>query len=344
LENDQPVVPIYTLTYAYPAGISIQNVSLGVRSNRSEFNNLLLPLASMEPTASPRAALHAAAADPVPAWTPAVEQSFTWTVNNETDGTSTLVLTIYPFHYNAAARYADYYRHFEFQVRTIPTGTRIQAASTSADQYGLGETLTLDVDVENTGEPADRIISAAIFESGSGALAGGFPLTFLPALTGEGSSRLALSSPGLAAGGYTVRVELLDADGQIYDWREVPFKLGIHSGEISGLTPSKITFTPGDQVSFSGQVHNPGELLLDAQLVLEVSSVGGVSLVTQTQDLASILSGASEPFSFTWDSTGVDKGDYRLTAYLMYDSQTSPLAQAEMNTGSKIYIPIIMRK
>lgn len=341
LDKDQPIVPVYTITRTIPAGESVQDVRLVARGDRSEFSNLLLPLASAEPS-SGLAQTEPPDVDPIPTWTPALEQPFTWSVNNEPGGVSTLILTIYPFRYNYEARYAEFYRHFEFQVSTILTGASIQAAATRVASYALGQDVDLHVAVENTGDPFDGVLSAAVYSVGGEAV-GGFPLVFLPGLSGKGGADLLFSSAGLPAGDYFARVELLDSAGQVHDWREVYFGVGISSGEVTGLAPEKTFFEPGDQVTFTGQSRNTGDLPLDARLVLALSSVAGEYQVIQEQELAGIAPGGVVPFTFTWDSTGVDTGDYRLAVYLMYNSQTSVVKQAWIYAKRPVFLPLIWR-
>lgn len=343
LEKDQPIVPTVVLTYEYPAGTSVQDVQLVARGGREEHSGLRLPLASMEQTARFGQGGDLYAADPIPTWTPDLEQPFTWTVNNQPGGGSTLVLTIFPFRYNYAAGYAEYYRHFEFEVTTAASAVQVQSAAMSAGAYALGEELGLHVALANGGDPLDGIISAAVYPAGSAQPVSGFPLHFLPGFAGVGVADLALSSAGLAAGEYTTRVEVYDTQGQLLDWREVSFTMGVHSAEITGLAPLQAVFRPGDRITFTAQAHNTGDQPLNAQLVLVVGAVEGGYRVTETSTLAEIPVGGSLPFSFTWDSTGAPVGDYQFSAYLEYDSQSSAAALAEITTGAIMYLPIIRR-
>ncbi len=349
LEKDQPIVPTYVLTYEYPAGTSVQDVQLVARGGREEFSNLRLPLASMEQTAQLRQDGDPYAADPILTWTPDLEQPFRWRVNNqpaarsEPGGGSTLVVTIFPFRYNFSAGYAEYYRHFEFQVTTIASTVQVQSAEMSAGAYRLGEDLRLHLALANGGDPVDGIVSAAVYAAGSAEPVSGFPLHFLPGFSGAGVADLALSSAGLPAGEYSARVEVYDTQGQLLDWREVSFHLGISEGQLSGLAPLQTLFRPGDRVTFTAQVHNTGDLPLKARLVLAVGAAGGSYQFSETRELAEIPAGGSVPFSFTWDSTGAPQGDYHFSAYLEYDSQASAAAMAEMTTGKALFLPMIRK-
>jgi hypothetical protein len=331
LEKDQPIVPTYTLHYPVAAGTSVQDVRLAARSKRTEFSGLTLPLTVMVPSSRAHLPAFASTPDPAAEWTPASEQPYTWSVNNENDGSSTLTILVYPFRYKAAVGYAEYYQHFEFDLITSPSDTHIANGSMSAGQYRTGETLSLHLEIEKEGLPADRVISASIYPLGSETLAGGFALSSLANFSGTGSLVLEAPSTALNPGSYIVRVEIFDNAGIRYDWREWMFRLGVPEGKVSLQAADKERFVSGDQVIIIAVVENTGDQQLDTQLVVEIPGLDEAAPVRWTETLTGLLPGSRRSFEFVWDSSGAETGVYPVTAYLIYDSQISPIARLEID-------------
>ena len=64
-------------------------------------------------------------------WSPNFEQPFTWSISPNADGSSTLALVLYPFYYDAAAQYVEYYQHYEFNIETTESDIPILNAQTN---------------------------------------------------------------------------------------------------------------------------------------------------------------------------------------------------------------------
>lgn len=103
LEEDKPQTPSYAVTVDYASGYKVQAVSLDTRSGLSSSSGLSLPKTVMD-WASSSTALARAPADA--GWFPA--KDYDWHVLDNADGSSRLVVTLYPFFYNAATTEAKF--------------------------------------------------------------------------------------------------------------------------------------------------------------------------------------------------------------------------------------------
>ncbi|RLF24635.1 MAG: hypothetical protein DRN01_06850, partial [Thermoplasmata archaeon] len=120
LENGQYRVPCYVKTIDYPAGIRVQKVELISPSEPEAIGNLNLPINEnfMMGTSSTRENRSDSASE----WYPSKEYEWHTAINS--DGSSTLMLTVYPFHYNGVSKEAQFCKNYSFNIETISTRVR----------------------------------------------------------------------------------------------------------------------------------------------------------------------------------------------------------------------------
>ncbi len=346
-DSMQYEVPTYLHTIEIPAGQQVQDVTLTARGNLSSAFGLNLPIADMSTTGitQPRSAVSLQQLSQIAGhdWSPNFEQPFTWSVSPNADGSSSLALVLYPFYYDAAAQYVEYYQHYEFEIQTSETTTTIVNATTDQTTYPLGQPVMLDLLLRVPGEPQNLIVSATIRHAGSGEIVDGFEFAMMENLTGEGNVTLTWDSSAATAGDYQIELQLLDFDNTIVSRRFLNFTLGqaLLTAQTLNVTPTH--FRPGNSIQAELHFANTGDLTLDGLSVIEVQTADGQTIATFSQDFNNLPTNEPRVFSITWDSTAAEEGDYRIIAYVQYNSQSTPLLSAALSTQSKLYLPSIVR-
>ena len=108
MENGKPMVPYFKVQWELPPGTVVQEVKLRERGDLKTAIGLVLPLATMA-TDAEGAASQAQVAESR-GWYPAKE--FDWRLIPGPGGSSTLIVLLYPFHYNSQTTEVRFYSAF----------------------------------------------------------------------------------------------------------------------------------------------------------------------------------------------------------------------------------------
>ena len=132
LEKGLPMVPIYVVTQDYPKGYRVQDVVLAARSGMVTATGLNLPLVGDDPTSVGENSL-AQTTRSAPGWYP--EKDFAWEIDEHADGTTTLIVRMYPFYYDAATTDVQFYKDYSFDIRYISPTIEITGLATDKQIY-----------------------------------------------------------------------------------------------------------------------------------------------------------------------------------------------------------------
>lgn len=345
VENEHQV-PIYIHKLVYPAGVHIQNVSLTAQSGLTTHVGFKIekylpePLLANVPGLTPLSALAPAA---VNEWSPVFAQPYQWSIDKDGD-VETLIITIYPFNYDPASLYSEYYNHFEFNVQTITSTISILAAKTDQEVYALGNAVKLDVVANNSAATGmDVTISASIFKVGAPSVEYAFELAALKDLKGKGKASLSWDSTPASTGYYTLVVELKDASNQIVDRTTTAFTLGAMNAATTSFSASPTFFKPGNSVAMQLKITSTGSLPLDGTAVVEIRDSSGNLVQEFTQAIASLQPGQFITFSPNWNSTGATGERYTVLGYARFDSSQSVVRSVILSTKTYQFIPTVQR-
>jgi hypothetical protein len=268
-------------------------------------------------------------------------------LSHHQEGGATLKLVLYPFYYDPAAQYSEYYRHFEFNVETLPSTITISEAGTDKSAYSPGDEVNLSLSVSNDSPtPIDAVVSGTILKGSTGEPVDGYMLTAIPAIVGRGVVDLtwhwsdALAIP---AGDYTIDILIEDMLGNRLAQRSLGLRLGKTLGEITIFDVSTAIFEPGELIEIDMTFTNAGDLPISGEGMIQVQAEGGEIIRTYEMPFADLGSGASLPFSYSWDSTGASEGDYKVLSFVKYDSQTTPIVSTRFTTNLEVFLPLILR-
>ncbi|MBN2132630.1 MAG: hypothetical protein JW741_24225, partial [Sedimentisphaerales bacterium] len=220
-EQGRPAVPYCAVTRHLEPGILVQDVRLVERGDLQTTDGLVLPLANCVPDLEGYIATEA-----VPTfagWFPT--KTYDWNVVPNGDGSSTLRLRVYPFFYNRTTTEARFWRQFTFALETVASPVQVRALWTDKAIYEVGQTVTVGLKVESTGDPADAVVNAVVRRYGTDEKLAGLLLESLDALTGAASFSSDWDSANAAPGICYVDVTIADLAGRILERRTALFRL-----------------------------------------------------------------------------------------------------------------------
>ncbi len=347
VETGEYQIPYWTHTVEITKGYRIEDVVLLRRSEPLTTTGLYLPVTQDEiwgPGPESAAATESPVLDPDDSWVPAQDPDFAWQVVDNADGTTTLVLKVYPFYFQPLTGNARFHRGYQFQVVSIPTPVVVEELATSQAAYQEGDPVPVDLLVENTGDPQEVIVDATIRRNPGGELVGGLLLRTLHQLSGTASFALEWDSRGAPPGYYYVEVKLFDGDSNVLDQDMLTFRLGILSGEIASLEATPELFDVGDTVDISMVFENVGTLPITGTAVIEVQTAGGLlASGPYTHTIEGLAPGHLVEMDEAWDTAGVALGDYRVIGYVLYDARSTGTSTVSLTNLRRVYLPVVLR-
>ena len=212
--------------------------------------------------------------------------------------------------------------------------------------YTQGESVDIDLLVENTGEAEDVIVNATVKQAVSEEVVEGLLLRNLHELRGLATFSLEWDSSGFESGDYYVEVELIDSAGNLLDSETQPFELGITSGEVTSFNASPRIFDVGDTINISMIFSNMGTVPISGTAVIRVQA--GEELTTTmyyTQSINNLAPGNWTLIEKAWDTTGAIEENYRILGYVQYESISTEPESIDVSVSStkpSIYLPLIV--
>ena len=345
LEDYQPRVPFYVERLDLPAGYRVQDVQLTQRAGASTATDLhppiVLPVTDTPKMKSPLQPAHALARHEE--WHPVEE--FAWTMLPHADGTSQLLLTIYPFYYNALTTDVRFYDDYQFHIDYTVSSVTITHLAVDKTVYAQGETAAVEIELHNAGALQDVVVDTALRAYGSDEWLDGLLLRTLTNLSGRASFSAQWDSRGFAPGEYYVHAVLRGASGELLDVATTPFRLGIVAGEVVGLTATPQHFAPGDDIAITLEVRNAGTVPLSGTAVIQINDASSTALELFHDPFVGLSPGSTRSFEHVWDTAGQRFGAYTLLAYVLYDGTCSApqVTVVSSEPEHQLFLPIARR-
>ncbi len=164
-------------------------------------------------------------------------KDYDWSVIQNPEST-TLVITIYPFFYNAETTEAKFYKSYQFDINYTISQVELTGVTTDKSVYGVDEPVSVDVEVSNVGdEGIDVVVNSVITREGNDEAVSGLSLRILKDLKGRASYSTRWDSAGFDPGYYSIVTELRDARGNLLDKKTEGFRIGEPQGRNSQPNP-----------------------------------------------------------------------------------------------------------
>ncbi len=354
LEEDQYQVPYWSVSLEVTRSVKVQDVVLVSRSGLVTDTNLNLPVTQIEhvgsemrpggasPSSKAPSAEGAPSSEGGDSWFPDPGLQYEWTAHHNPDGGTTVLVTIFPFYYNGLSTNVRFYKNYTFTIETITSTVDIELLTTDEDAYAQGDDVLVDLWVSNSGAAKDVIVEATIRGAGD-SVVDGLPLRKLHGLAGNASTSLEWDSDGFDAGYYAVQVDLRDSEGNLLDRAAREFRLGIVEGQIVSFDAAPTRFDIGDTIGVSTVFSNTGTVALTGTVVVQVRVEAGAVITIFTHTVSALGPSASVAFTDTWDTAGVDEGDYQIVGYAEYDARSTTPEVVSVSTRWRTYLPLVMR-
>lgn len=318
IEN-YPLIPTYMMTIDYPVGYEIQDVIMTDRSDLMTETGLNLPIGtseidSQEPNGT-------SDQDTSLVWWP--EADYSWHAVENPDGTKTLAIVVYPFHYRQSTGDVQFYKNFQFDIIANESTTVITGLITDKSVYQVDEIVNIDLSINNSGPAEDVIVNTLVREYGLVQAAGSGFLESLEGLTGRADFSFSWNSQGIEAGVYVIEVTLQNPSGEILDRSTQMFELGITNIETNSFSAEPEDFTIGDLVTISMEINNTGELPVSGTVIMKVQDDNGSVLQSFNDDFIDLAPNTTLSFVNQWDSTGTEGDFFQLVGYVQYNSTSN---------------------
>jgi hypothetical protein len=340
LEAGQYQIPYWLVSQTFPKGWQVQSVTMTARGGLLAATGLDIPTATTAIDCVACAAKQAAADA---GWYPTLDKQYHWTTEQNPDGSTTLVIVLYPMYYNSQTTDLVFYQDYTFDVATAATDVEIISLRTDNTVYHTGDKVVIDLLANNAGA-AQNVIVAASIKTLSDVAAAGLPLQSLHVLTGTASAKLEWNTTGFAAGDYYVAVELQDGEGNVLDREVREFTLGVTAGEVTALTASPALFKIGNSVGVTLTFQNTGELSITGTATIQIAHSDGLTFTKVfTHPVINLAPGNAIVVADSWATVGMPEGDYAILGYVSNDLQVLGSRTAAISTRTRVYLPIVIR-
>jgi parallel beta-helix repeat protein len=323
LMTDEPIVPYYVVSVDYAKGYEVQNVVLTERSGLVTATGLNLPTviegAGGDGSQEPKTMVESMSSG----WYP--EKQYRWQIIENPDGSTTLLIMMYPFYYNPLTTDVEFYRNYTFEIDYTTSTVEIAALTTDADAYQQGDDILIDLWLNNSGDTQDVIVEAVVRADSTGEVVDGLLLSTLKGFKGLASFAPHWNSSGIEPGYCFVEVTLKDTSGDVLDRKTERFRLGISSGEITNFTATPEYFDIGDDININMAFNNTGTVNITGTAITKIKNSTGYAVEEFRHNVTDLMPSESISFSDTWDTSGAEEGSYKILGYVLYDSTaTSP--------------------
>jgi len=239
LAEGMPRVPYYVVGQEYPAGYRIQDVDLISASSAIALGKLNLPTISM---VYDQSAITQIPQSTVAGWYP--QKYYDWQAVRNSDSTSSLTISIYPFFYNTTTKEAQLTKEFGFEIKYILSSVSIVTFNANKAAFGPTEEAVFDVQLSNQGDPCDVVVKLVIKDYYSGEVVIGLPLRQLKSLISQASISFQYSLADTKLGDYYAEVSVTDQDGNILDTCTTDFRVN-SSAIVETPPPTQMPSTRG---------------------------------------------------------------------------------------------------
>jgi hypothetical protein len=335
LVPDMPMVPYYVTSIDYARGYEVTDVVLTERSGLITTTGLNIPIVSMDPGGDGSEKLGTLSGSTGSEWYP--EEEYRWQIIENPDGSTTLLITMYPFYYNPLTTDVRFYKNYTFGINYTSSTVEIAALTTDKDVYWQGDDILVNLWLNNSGDTKDVIVEAVVKAESSGEVVDGLLLRTLKGFKGLASFSPQWDSSGVEPGYYYVEVTLKDTGGNVLDRKTEMFRLGISSGEITSFTATPEYFGIRDDIDINMAFNNTGTVNITGTAITKIKNSTGYAVEEFRHNVTDLTPSESISFSDTWNTSGAEEDSYNILGYVLFDSTTAEPVSVTVNTQTKTF-------
>jgi len=233
-EEGRPLVPYLVYKTELDDGIRVQNVLLEDRSGQERHDGLRLPVVILQED-PPRPVTM------LPGWYPV--QTHSWQVEQYADGSSTLIIRVFPFYTQPETLASLYYRRYVFAIETVYSAVRLTRVSLDRALYATGDPVGIEVIVNNDDMAHDLFVHFTVRKLDSGTVVAELPSAYLENVSGRAACQAVWTPPQTVAGDFQLEATVTDMGGTILDTRFLYVVIRLQE-EIQAATPTTATPAP----------------------------------------------------------------------------------------------------
>lgn len=334
-EIGRPVVPIYSYTVLMLAGERVQSVVISEKSGFTNATGLILPVFEANTTAGGTVPTPGGSPD---GWFPELELS--WETWENSNGSSTIAITLYPFRYKANTTESSYSSQYALDVTYIVTSAAITGISSGKSAFDPGEAVPLEVGMENLGASGDFVVGVTILKSGTLETVDALPLRTVQGLQGASSLRIEWTGTGIEPGDYVAVAEMNDTEGHWLSTASLQFTIGIPAVEVIGFSATPQHFEIGDDVVVEVTARNTGSVEVSGSCIAQIRD--GDGLVQHFQiNYTGLKPRQQRTFLATWDtSNATEDRVYTALAYVLFNGLATGAESCALSTN-QMPVPVL---
>jgi hypothetical protein len=324
VEEGRPKVPYLVRVIDYPKGYRVQSVAVKERAGLKTATGLRLPVVILNPHAKMPIAMKEGTYP---------EKEYEWRLWDNPDGTSTLVVTLYPFYYDPKTTSAKFYTDYQVDINYVKTTASITELTTDKTIYEPNEKVKIIVKTANTGKAKDVPIRVKIRKYGSDETVDSLPPRLLKKLSDHDSLTLEWQAAGFPPLDYYAEVFLNDDRLNILDRKQVSFYVGSAVAEITKFSAEPQHFRVGDKIDISLDVKNTGTREISGDCIFRIQENGKI-IKDLSQNVTILKPGGLLSFKDTWDTKETEKGKiYDIVGYVRYDGMATEPRKVIVSTN-----------
>jgi hypothetical protein len=329
METDMYQVPAYVESILVPSGFMVQDVQLKDRANLGTSRELNIPITRNDISAPN--GYNPSQITPVidrSGWYPT--EAFKWQVTKNGNGSSNLVITVYPFQYNPKTTEVKYYKNFVFDIDYIPTTVELEEILLN-EEYDYNETVEAEITLKNTENSNIQVLmSGEILSYLTENIIDCTQIQALSLRRGSTATSVKFDTSDLPIGQYTLKIEIEDTNGSLLDSATARFKVGISEVQVTDIYAEPEIFKIGHNVKINMTYKNTGSVDLFVEMNMTIRDEVGNVVQVFSQNNSGLTTSSSDVFEVIWSTVGINSGKYYITGYLLYDNKLTVSSTIEV--------------
>ncbi len=328
LEPGNWQIPYYRTAISYPAGYKVQGVSILERDGLMQATGLIIPEVSMETGGIPTDKSHGVLPQN-PGFYPSSD--FSWETVEYLNGTTILVISMYPFYYDANTTEVQFYKNYSFGISYSLSFVTMGRVQTDKENYLIGEQVSISFDANNTQIPINATVNATIRYYGNNEIADSIGPQTISVDAGVTEGQIYWNSTGFEAGYYLVSVKLSDPNGYELDSATERFRLGLVSGEMADFSASPQRIRIGEYANISLIFDNIGTENISGSAAIKIYNSSSSLVGEFNHSFTNLNPLDAVDFSFIFTPSAVDT--YKIIGFILYGSESTEPQEINMTVG-----------
>ena len=317
-ETGKPQIPYLIYKQNYTKNYKIQTVSMINRTNLQTLTNLNIPdyySVSPDEELPPEPPYEDIGLYP--------KLDYDWSISENTDGSTDLLLYIFPLFYNRETKEAKFYKKFEFHVDYIFTPVKINYLYLDKNVFTIDEEINLETEIENTDKEGKDLLITSCIKRDDGEILDSIDIKEIKDLRGKGKINLIWKNQNKITGQMFFEVSIKDLEGTEYDSTSLEFSIGLPLIEITKFTVDKVNFTPKDKLNLTLEFVNKGAQKTDGNVVIKILDKEG-TIEEINKEFLNLEKDKIFVFQTIWDTSDTKRGEnYNINAIVYYYGTTS---------------------